>query len=332
MALLPLVLSAALVGLLAPVSAWTLRWAGSGAGGCKTPKAERSPETWFGADVVRSLWTSGVAVAAFLLIWSMLNLQLKEAAGHYGYGVLASPWLVAAAQLIDLAGAAALFWWVAGRRGGIDFNVLWRVAFVCLALTMVSVAYLGAAQVAQVFASAAYEMADAIVWLTLADVVRHSTLRSWGVAAFGLLVLVRVPDWVGRELVGALGVDPLTGEGVAVGLVAMLVLTAFFLPHRSPGAQLLFAELGGGTVGTAGEGEARLARLDEVSRAAGLTSRERQVAELLGRGRSKQYIAETLYLSENTVRTYTRRMYAKLDIHSRQELQDLLESYNNGMT
>ena len=46
--------------------------------------------------------------------------------------------------------------------------------------------------------------------------------------------------------------------------------------------------------------------------------------QYLCKGRSRPYIAETLYLSENTVRTHSRRIYAKLDIHNRQELLDLV--------
>lgn len=57
----------------------------------------------------------------------------------------------------------------------------------------------------------------------------------------------------------------------------------------------------------------------------GLTGREREVLELLLRGRSKVYIAETLFISENTVRGHVKRIYAKLDVHDRQELIDQIE-------
>ncbi len=36
-------------------------------------------------------------------------------------------------------------------------------------------------------------------------------------------------------------------------------------------------------------------------------------------------IAERLFISENTVRTHSRHIYAKLDIHSRQELGAMLQ-------
>ncbi len=49
---------------------------------------------------------------------------------------------------------------------------------------------------------------------------------------------------------------------------------------------------------------------------------------LLCHGRSKSYIADTLYVSENTVRAYTKSLYAKLDIHSKQDLIDIVERFS----
>ena len=42
--------------------------------------------------------------------------------------------------------------------------------------------------------------------------------------------------------------------------------------------------------------------------------------QLLYRGHTKKGIADILVLSENTVRWYTKQLYAKLDVHSKEEL------------
>lgn len=55
-----------------------------------------------------------------------------------------------------------------------------------------------------------------------------------------------------------------------------------------------------------------------------LTLRESEVMELLVRGNSVPRIAETLIISENTVQTYCKRLYTKLDIHKRDELLSLI--------
>lgn len=57
-----------------------------------------------------------------------------------------------------------------------------------------------------------------------------------------------------------------------------------------------------------------------------LTPRETDIMELLARGRNSQAIQDKLVVSRNTVKTHVRNIYAKLDVHSQQELIDLVES------
>lgn len=69
---------------------------------------------------------------------------------------------------------------------------------------------------------------------------------------------------------------------------------------------------------------AQAARVRERYR---LSAREAEVMELLARGHSVARIAEMLVVSENTIRTHSKRIYAKLDIHKKQELVDLIEGF-----
>lgn len=57
----------------------------------------------------------------------------------------------------------------------------------------------------------------------------------------------------------------------------------------------------------------------------GLTQREMDVAVLVFRGYSAKKIAEMLYISEPTVKSYTSRVYRKLGIHSKQELIECVD-------
>ena len=56
-----------------------------------------------------------------------------------------------------------------------------------------------------------------------------------------------------------------------------------------------------------------------------LSPRETEVLGLLARGRSLQAIADSLNVAYSTVKTHTDRIYAKMGVHSRQELIILLE-------
>lgn len=56
----------------------------------------------------------------------------------------------------------------------------------------------------------------------------------------------------------------------------------------------------------------------------GLTNREKDILYLLAQGRDLAFICETLLLSKNTVKSYQKTIYAKLDVHSKQEIIDLV--------
>ena len=60
-----------------------------------------------------------------------------------------------------------------------------------------------------------------------------------------------------------------------------------------------------------------------LAAAHGLTDRESQTLELLARGATVAAIASALDVSENTVKTYAKRVYKKLDVHSKQDIIDL---------
>jgi DNA-binding NarL/FixJ family response regulator len=60
-----------------------------------------------------------------------------------------------------------------------------------------------------------------------------------------------------------------------------------------------------------------------------LTEREREVLDLLGRGRSNQEIAASLFLSDGTVKTHVHRVLSKLDLRDR--AQAVVFAYESGL-
>lgn len=57
-----------------------------------------------------------------------------------------------------------------------------------------------------------------------------------------------------------------------------------------------------------------------------LSPREIEVLALIGRGHTRQNVADTLGVSLQTAKTHVARIYHKLDVHSQQEMLDVLEA------
>ncbi|MFF5503708.1 response regulator [Streptomyces roseolus] len=70
----------------------------------------------------------------------------------------------------------------------------------------------------------------------------------------------------------------------------------------------------------AGAPEARPRRETAAARLAGLADREREVAVAVGRGASNAEIADRLYMSVPTVKTYVSRLLAKLGLNNRVQI------------
>lgn len=157
---------------------------------------------------------------------------------------------------------------------------------------------------------------DQMIWVLTAGFMRANetssetvvaTMRSFEFAgaAFGAGLV--------KPLVYTWGIVPTLSVTVAVLLVAFVVCVPAFEPHLvSPGN-----ETPEGLKGLAGEGAGRYAML--VSRF-GLTAREAEVLALLADGADAAAVASQLVVSLSTANTHIRHIYAKLDIHSRQEL------------
>ena len=70
---------------------------------------------------------------------------------------------------------------------------------------------------------------------------------------------------------------------------------------------------------------------DAIAATYGLTPREHEIIVMLAHNRTVNDIAGDLIISVRTVNTHMNNIYGKLDIHSRNELSDLLRSTQSDM-
>lgn len=282
-----------------------------------------SADRWFAKRSLRSFARVLVAMTVFFFIWSILNMALKQGTGHYSFGEAATPSYTLVSQVILIAFCVAVYWWVFVRSGRLDITVVWRFAYVLMACALFMLTALGAAQFIQAFTGASIVIAKMFLWLGLANVALHSSYRPFMVFCPGML-LYSIPDWAGRGVASFFGLTSFEPVLMSALLVVSVVMVAFFLPSRSPDVQMLLADLNGTNQPNDTEVDVIDGRCAAIGLEKGLSRREVEIMQYLCKGRSRPYIAETLYLSENTVRTHSRRIYTKLDIHNRQELLDLV--------
>ena len=62
-----------------------------------------------------------------------------------------------------------------------------------------------------------------------------------------------------------------------------------------------------------------------ISKEYKLSKRESVIVEMLARGRNYKYIENQLVISGHTVKTHVYHIYKKLDIHSQQDLLDMVD-------
>lgn len=67
------------------------------------------------------------------------------------------------------------------------------------------------------------------------------------------------------------------------------------------------------------------ARCEAVAQAHGLTPRETEIMTMFAKGRNLDYIHTNLVISKSTVSMHRQHIYRKLDVHSQQEMIDLIE-------
>ena len=65
---------------------------------------------------------------------------------------------------------------------------------------------------------------------------------------------------------------------------------------------------------------------DTIARTYRLTAREREVLGLIAHGRNMPFMENELVISRNTLKMHIRHVYTKLDVHSKQEIIDMVEA------
>ena len=220
--------------------------------------------------------------------------------------------------------------WVllSGNRFPTDLLVQISVLFIVAGFLAMSMDLPGAHAATVILLSSGNALFDMVAWLVLIAVASRNSRGAVAAFSWG-----RGVSSLGTTLGAAVGVHANTLAGMGTPLfdlfAAMLVM--LFVGYALIGLKnFSFREvIDGVTPVETAVVEAPKATFDERCRALadeyGLTPRELEVFQMLARGRDRAYIQEQLVVSRNTVKAHVKHIYAKFDIHSHQDLIDLVE-------
>ena len=128
--------------------------------------------------------------------------------------------------------------------------------------------------------------------------------------------------WICAFAGGGANADPMAltlASGVAM-LLALLLAVMFERPAFA------WAEIRPGKQADMGSSPNYEQLMGLVGARYDLSPREIEVLALIGRGHTRQNVADTLGVSLQTAKTHVARIYHKLDVHSQQEMLDVLEA------
>lgn len=217
-------------------------------------------------------------------------------------------------------------------------NFMFRPLLPLIAIALVAVYFIADATPFTTFALLlCYLLFEGTIWVSYADITQRFRLTSFVVFGFGrgALALGALIGMTASLAIPAL--DSATNPANTLIVVFACIIFGFgALPRGSELRALIVGESNNpagemlrGREHAESPEKARAGRFKRkcelVANRYLLSKKETEVLFLLAKGRNAAYIQEQLYISEGTARTHMRHIYKKLDIHTQQELMDLVE-------
>ncbi|MEC4175335.1 helix-turn-helix transcriptional regulator [Adlercreutzia sp. R7] len=256
----------------------------------------------------------GLAVLVGLVYGIMRGVSLSFAEGSFGQVTTATVMGIAGAGLL-LAATTVFF------RKGSELYLVCQISFPLLAAGFLLLPqFIGGLPLPVIVFTVGHSYFYSLLWVFCADRAQNSRRAPLVVFAVGLL------SFLGGSLGGSLASDAMAlvaSEASQTITIVSLVVVYLFV--------VVFAYLFGKNrrAGLASTDEQRaldFKRCSElVAAEGGLSPREVEIFHLLALGKDRADIREICHISTDTVKSHTRRIYAKLDIHSKKEAQSLVE-------
>ena len=226
-------------------------------------------------------------------------------------------------QVLRIIVPLILLWWFLLLKRSINISNLLQIALLIVVTALLVISFFDdpASPPANVASITAKTVITILLWIALALIAQQSKLHPYIVFGVGW-GLFRISIAFGMVLTEAIGNTTVFTDTLALNLVYLVVIsTVFVLVLRNEER----GNLAGNKKNKVKENLDFLdSRCEEIGKANNLTKREIEVMQYICKGRSKSYIAKALSISEHTVRGYSKTLYAKLNVHSIQEILSLV--------
>lgn len=274
------------------------------------------------ADIMDSLWPVlvGACICAVVLglMWTgTAQGNTEEAMSAITRSIMAG----FAFMSLGLSGAAMMV----SDEGGFR-----KVLFILLPVMAVLPAVPCIVQIPPVgFVGPLFGALTGIGFAFFAAVLCWSLLREGDCVRFGGSVLLLSVGFLAAALAGPV----LSGQGTIIVSLLLFVCYIAALAVASF-SHVLFSRASAMQPGSESPGSADCVaasrdaialRCEQLRNECGLSPRECEVLELLAHGRTSTYIANDLYVSNETVKVHIKHIYEKLGVHSRSALLDLFD-------
>jgi DNA-binding CsgD family transcriptional regulator/MFS family permease len=217
-----------------------------------------------------------------------------------------------------------------------DYLAFYRFIVPVIAVTIFFISFQGSSFALSLFTFLAYMCFSFMMWTEFSELSRRYRISPILVFGFGRAAAM-ASQFASIVVLETVHIDQLFSTDNSVlntFLILCMLLGYFLLPHDKAIRNMTILDYGH-PAGVAradksseefGKGRF-IARCEYVANVHLLSSRETDVLYLLAKGRNAAYIAKNLFISEGTVHTHTWRIYRKLNVHTQQELMDLVDSY-----
>ena len=266
-------------------------------------------------------WKLAIWMAAYSFAYGLAQSQLTTSI----FGPHSSPGV--------LAIGAFVFFGVALRKRKFDFSAIFHVALPLAVAAFLFVPVVG--NFNQTFTALCIAAAYTACSILLMIILTNMCYRQ-GISALWLFCIERsvrmIFNALGREardpiLELSIGIDSSYILSIVV-VILVIVSSIILLTERS-----ITAQWGIGIKTSDAKRAEEIVREDllknrsrEIALNYRLSLREEEILTLLAQRKRNTAIASELFISEQTVKTHIRNLYKKLDVHSRDELFDLVEN------